>query len=245
MAGTDMDNQEHFVLAVGASGSDGLQDMCDLLAEIPERLSATILCTLHRPPDRKSYLHEVLQRRSKVEVRIASDGERLKLGCCYIGLPAQPLTLTNLRRALLIPISSENRARTVDLLFSSVAAHAAGSGLGVVLAGSLSDGSRGIEAIKRAAGAVFARAPWDTAVMGMPAHAIARAGPLHLVAAVPDLAREIVRRCGLAHRLPDQQPASADSVELLEPAGFQRRPRRAGLQPATTLPMLVEQTKSL
>ena len=82
-----MDNGKHFVVAVGASGADGLQDMCNFLSELPKKLSATILCTLHRPPDKQSSLAEVLQRASTLEIIIPSDGESLRPGRRYIGLP--------------------------------------------------------------------------------------------------------------------------------------------------------------
>jgi two-component system chemotaxis response regulator CheB len=217
-----MDKDEHIVVAVGASGADGLQDMCYLLSELPARLSATILCNLHRPPDMTSWLDEVLRRQSKIEVRIASDGEWLRRGCCYIGLPAQHLTLTTLRRACLISHRKEHRGKTVDLLFNSVAVHAADRGLGVVLSGSLSDGALGVQAIKLAGGVVVARPPRDSSVMGMPAYAIERAAPLHFVGAIPDLAQEIVRRCGLADRRPVQPSARADAMQRLLPASHQR-----------------------
>ncbi|HEY6430532.1 MAG TPA: chemotaxis protein CheB [Acetobacteraceae bacterium] len=240
-----MDNGKHFVVAVGASGADGLQDMCNFLSELPKKLSATILCTLHRPPDKQSSLAEVLQRASTLEIIIPSHGESLRPGCCYIGLPDRHLTLTTLRRACLVPHRKEHRGKTVDLLFDSIAAHAADSGLGVVLAGSLSDGSRGLRAIKLAGGAVFARPTRNSAVMDMPAHAIAEGAPLHLIGAVPDLAREIVRRCGVAQRRSVQQPASTCPHELIKSANPAPRADDAELKPTLTLPILPERTKSL
>jgi two-component system chemotaxis response regulator CheB len=241
-----MNEDKHSVVAVGASGANGLEDMCNLLSKLPEKLSAIILCTLHRPPDKESYLAEVLQRASKVEVKIASDGENLRSGCCYIGLPAQHLTLTTLRRACLIPHGKEHRGRTVDLLFDSVAAHAAGRGLGVVLAGSLSDGSRGIQAIKLAGGAVFARPTQDSAVMDMPAHAIARGSPLHLVAAVTDLAQEIVRQCGVEPNVFRFNSPRGLSDWAIRSGDFERRANDAAVKPtlAPTLRTLSERTTS-
>jgi two-component system chemotaxis response regulator CheB len=46
----------------------------------------------------------------------------------------------------------KHRNRTVDILFNSVAAHARGGVIGVVLSGSLDDGSRGLAAIAHAGG---------------------------------------------------------------------------------------------
>lgn len=190
-----MTDNKHFVVAVGASGSNGLQEMCSLLSELPETLSATLMCILHRAPERESNLARVLQRGSKFEVRIASDGENLLRGRCYIGLPDRHLTLESAQRACLIPHRQELRGKTVDLLFDSVAAHAGDAGIGVVLSGSLSDGSWGIQAIKGAGGAGLVCRPRDNAIMDMPAYAIARAAPPDFVGSVLGLAKEIIGRC--------------------------------------------------
>jgi two-component system chemotaxis response regulator CheB len=205
-----MEDEKHLIVGVGASGSSGLRDMRELISRLPERLPATILCTLHRPPDLESALALVLQRQSNMEIKIASNGEGLRLGCCYIGLPARHLTLAARRRAHLVPHLRAHRGKTVDLLFDTIAAHAGDSGMGIVLAGSLGDGSRGIRAIKLAGGAVFARATPDSALLDMPARAVAHGGPLHLVGEIAELAREIVRRCGAKDRDPALQQASPD-----------------------------------
>lgn len=215
MKGTGIEDDKHLIVAVGASGADGLRDMRDLLSGLPEGLSATILCTLHRPPDRESELAWVLRRRSKMEVKIASNGERLRRGCCYIGMPAQHLTLTTGRRVYLLPHIKQHRGKTVDLLFNSVATHAKRNGIGVVLAGSLGDGSQGLQSIKLAGGAVFARSTRDTDLKGMPANAVARAGPLHLVDEIDNLARGIVRRCELDQYRLVQQPAIVNVAGLV------------------------------
>lgn len=82
-----------YFIAIGASGSDGLDDIKALLAGLPDPLSAIVLVALHRPWDRLSHLRDILARASHLPVVIAVDGDRLQLGTCYIGEPAEHLTL--------------------------------------------------------------------------------------------------------------------------------------------------------
>jgi two-component system chemotaxis response regulator CheB len=72
------------------------------------------------------------------------------------------------------------RNRTIDALFRSVAAHAGSEMIGVVLSGSLDDGSRGLAAIKAAGGTSMVLTPNRRGRKGMPENAINYDGPLNL-----------------------------------------------------------------
>jgi two-component system, chemotaxis family, protein-glutamate methylesterase/glutaminase len=184
----------HGIVAVGGSGSQGLQDMVDLVAGLPATLPAAILLSLHRPAHRPSNLASILQRASRLPVEVVVDARRLRPGVCYIGEPSQHLVLGSAGWLGVIddPHHCYQNA-TIDLLFESVAKFFAGQMLGVVLAGCLADGSSGLRAINRAGGISMARTPCSQAFGDMPRNAISRAGPLHFVGAVAALSREIVR----------------------------------------------------
>ena len=180
------------VVAVGASGSGGLLDMAHLLSLLPASFPGVVLLTLHRPVDRPSNLARILQRVSALPVMVARRVQSLRPGTCYVGEPAAHLSLRSPNAIELIADPRHDyRNRTIDLLFDSVAGHAAGRGIGVVLSGSLADGSRGLTAITKAGGVSMARDPWQHFEGDMPRNAIASAGPLHCVDYVPGLARAI------------------------------------------------------
>jgi CheB methylesterase len=82
-----------YIIAIGASGGEGLQDMVDLLNVLPKPLAAIVMLVLHRPVDRISHLQAVLSRRSGLHVIVASEAERKEMGTCYIGEPDGHLTL--------------------------------------------------------------------------------------------------------------------------------------------------------
>ncbi len=179
-------------IAVGASGSEGLNDIKALLVALGPLSNAIMMVVLHRPFDKPSYLREVLQTATRSPVLVAEQGLKLEVGCCYIGEPAAHLTLLAASFAGITgdPLKLE-RNRTVDLLFNSVAAQAGVQGIGVVLSGNLDDGSRGIAAINAAGGQtmVILRAARPA---GMPENAINYDGPIDVIGSAEEIGHTIV-----------------------------------------------------
>ncbi|MEI9409908.1 chemotaxis protein CheB [Mesorhizobium salmacidum] len=137
-----------FFVAIGASGSDGLSDIKDLLSELPKYLQAIVLVVLHRPSDRVSHLREILGKWSNMPVLIADEDDVFHVGNCYIGQPDAHLALAARSNVDLVEGAGHiHRGQTVDILFNSVAVHAQSRAIGIVLSGALSDGSRGLAAI--------------------------------------------------------------------------------------------------
>jgi chemotaxis response regulator CheB len=83
------------------------------------------------------------------------------------------------------------RNRTIDALFRSVAAHAGSEMIGVVLSGSLDDGSRGLAAIKAAGGTSMVLTPNRRGRKGMPENAINYDGPIDKIGTPEQIAVEI------------------------------------------------------
>ncbi|GJE45012.1 chemotaxis protein CheB [Methylobacterium soli] len=184
-----------FFVAIGASGPRGLNDIERLLARLPPDLRAVVLIVLHRPWDRVSYLREVLNRHSAIPIHIAEDGERLRNGYGYIGEPGAHLALAaNSLGDLIADPRNLHRNRTVDALFRSVAAHARGRFIGVVLSGALDDGSRGLAAIHEAGGVTMVLTPHDPPGRGMPENAIGYDGPIDFIGTPEAIAANIVER---------------------------------------------------
>jgi two-component system chemotaxis response regulator CheB len=181
-----------YFIAIGASGSDGLDDIKALVAGLPDPLAAIVLVVLHRPWDRLSHLRDILARASHLPVVIAEDGDRLQLGTCYVGEPAEHLTLAAKSRVhLLDDPTNSYRNRTIDALFRSVAAHAGSRMIGIVLSGSLDDGSRGLAAIKAAGGKTMVLTANKSGGRGMPEHAINCSGASDKIGTPEQIAEEI------------------------------------------------------
>jgi two-component system chemotaxis response regulator CheB len=184
-----------FIVAIGASGGSGFSDTQRLLEKFPENLSATVLVVLHRPVDSVSYLSEALGYKSTLPVRVAKQGEKLKIRHCYIGEPGKHLVIgAGPIAKLLNDPENRYRNRTVDTLFYSIAQHGGHNIIGVVLSGSLDDGSHGLAAIQRVGGITMVLTPQEGADGGMPEHAIRFNPSVEFVGSVRHIAAEIAAR---------------------------------------------------
>jgi two-component system chemotaxis response regulator CheB len=154
-------------VAIGASGRQGLVDLRALLRALPASIDAIVLVVVHRPWEQVSRLRDVLARETELSVVVAEEHEQFRAGVVYVGEPSQHLTLAA-RSFGEITLDPEQRYRnrTVDLLLNSVALHGGRRTVGVILNGSLDDGSRGLAALHHA---------------GMPENAIAYDGPIDFV----------------------------------------------------------------
>lgn len=182
-----------FFVAVGASGSEGLQDVKSLLHALPDAIPAVIMVVLHRPSDRISFLRDILARSCAMPVVIAKDAEEFVPGTCYIGEPDGHLTLVARNLAHLVSGGhDEHRNRSVDMLFSSLADHAGSRVIGVVMSGALDDGSRGLAAIHLVHGLTMVlepgHKPW-----GMQQNAINYDGPINFIGSGVEIAEMIGR----------------------------------------------------
>jgi two-component system chemotaxis response regulator CheB len=166
-----------------------------LLAGLPAGLPAAVLVVLHRAVERESRLAEVLARRTRLRVVTAHEGDALTQGVCYVGTPAQHLTIDRDLRITLLR-DGFYRGHSIDALFHSLARHAGPRTIGVVLSGLQKDGTLGLLAIKESGGVAFVQDPAEALYAEMPTSAIAADGQIDLVAPVSALAREIRRRVG-------------------------------------------------
>jgi two-component system chemotaxis response regulator CheB len=173
-------NQPYFI-AIGASGSEGLDDIINLLGAWPNNVHAVVMVVLHRSSDEISYLQEILARSSRLPIVVAEPGQLLQPNICYIGEPDGALTMSSEGLAFLVE-GADNRLRnrTVDTLFDSVALHAGKRAVGIVLSGSLDDGSRGLAAIHAAGGLTMVLDPAHKPV-GMQQNAIDYDGTISFI----------------------------------------------------------------
>jgi two-component system, chemotaxis family, protein-glutamate methylesterase/glutaminase len=204
-----MTNSPPDIVAIGASAG-GLEALEKLLLQLPPDLSAAIVVVLHRPVDRTSYLAEILARLIKMPVVMPKEGEHLRHGTCYIGLPDRHLTVGPNANAHLLP-DGFYRGHCIDALFQSLARHAGKRTIAVILSGMLKDGSLGLTAIKEAGGIALVQSPEDAAFPDMPRNAIIYNETIDFIGPIDAIAEQIRRRVGEA------QPNRSD-VQTSSPA---------------------------
>src|SRR5262249_28063022 len=115
---------------------------------------------------------EIMSRSGPLPASHALDGEPIEHGRIYIAPPDHQL-LVERGRVRVLRCPKENRMRpAADPLFRSAARVYGPRVIGVVLTGTLDDGTAGLLAIKRRGGVVAAQDPQDALYPGMPRSAL-------------------------------------------------------------------------
>ena len=158
------------VVGIGASAG-GLDEMQDLLRHVPWDSMAFVVVQ-HLAPHHDSSLVEILQRSSKIEVVTAQDNMRLEANRVHVIPPNVELAV--LHGVLhLLPLTRRPDVRSsVDFFFRTLAADQGVAAIGIVLSGTGSDGTIGLEEIEDAGGITFVQDPGSAKYDGVPRSAL-------------------------------------------------------------------------
>jgi two-component system, chemotaxis family, CheB/CheR fusion protein len=177
------------VVGIGASAG-GLEAVSEFLAELPAATGMAFVLVQHLDPGHASMLSEILGKKGVIPVAEAEDGMAVAADHMYVIPPNAGLALRQ-GRLHLTPRADGNRALgLVDALFHSLAAECGQNAIGVVLSGTGSDGSRGIEAIWEAGGIAFAQRPESARFGSMPKSAL-QTGCVDFELAPGEIARKL------------------------------------------------------
>lgn len=178
------------VVGVGASAG-GLEAFSQLLAALSPDIGMAFVLVQHLDPDHASALTEILSRASPLPVSEIHDGMPVLINHVYVIPPDTALTLVG----GVLKMEPHRRAlaphRSIDAFFESLAHDQREHAVGIVLSGTASDGTIGLEAIKAEGGITFAQD--DSAkYTSMPRSAFA-AGCVDLVLSPSEMGKELVR----------------------------------------------------
>ena len=160
------------LVAIGASAG-GLEALSELLSALPPKSEAAYVVIQHLDPTHKSFLTELLAKKTAMPVLPISDGMSVEPAKVYVIPPNVSVTLSGDHLRLTPRNREAERHHPVDRFFISLADERADAAIGVVLSGGDADGALGVQAIKHAGGITFAQAPQSARFPSMPQHAIA------------------------------------------------------------------------
>jgi len=182
--------QQTKIVVIGASAG-GIEALNELMPALSPDFRAPILLVVHIPPDSPSLLPKILARAGTVRTKTADDGERAENGVLYVAPPDRHL-IVEADGTLRTPRGPrENRHRpSVDPLFRSAALAYGPHAIGVILSGTLDDGTAGLLAIQRRGGITIVQDPDDAAYPAMPRSAIAHVDVDHVLP-VRDIAKQL------------------------------------------------------
>jgi two-component system CheB/CheR fusion protein len=193
------------VVGVGASAG-GLEAFSQLLAALPADSGMAFVLVQHLAPTHPSALAEILSRTTTMPVLEVVDEPTVQPNHVYVIPPARNMVISG-GRLQLFPRPSAGVHHPVDEFFRSLAEDRKHGAIGVVLSGTASDGTLGLEAIKAEGGITFAQ-DGSARHEGMPHSAIA-SGMVDFVLLPDSIARELVRIARHPYSAPDDGDLAA------------------------------------
>jgi two-component system chemotaxis response regulator CheB len=184
-------NADFDTVALAASAG-GLQALSQILASLPPDFPATVVIVQHLDPRHRSLMADILNRRTRLQVKQAEEGDRLCPSTVYIVPPNRHLLVNPDGTLSLSQSELVHFVRpSADLLFESVAASYKHRAIAVVLTGTGSDGAMGVQAIKKMNGTVIAQDERTSEFFGMPGAAI-QSGNVDFILPLDEIAAALV-----------------------------------------------------
>lgn len=180
------------IVAVGASAG-GLEAFSLLLDALPAGLSLAFVFIQHLEPTRASMLAELLSAHTRMKVQQAVTGMTVAHGNVYVIPPGFQLSLEKGLLRLTRPSRRAEARLPFDFFLRSLAEECGDQAICVVLSGTGSDGSLGVQAIRDRGGLVLVQNPHQAAYAGMASSAIAT-GAADKVLSVQGIAEILIDR---------------------------------------------------
>src|SRR5438552_14692170 len=181
------------VVCLGASAG-GLEPFTKLLECLPATTGMAFIIIQHLDPSHPSALPPLLSKKSALPVTEAKDGVPVRRDHIYVIPPDTVMTLSG-GALRLATRASEKKFMPIDSFMRSLAAELESLAVGVILSGTATDGTLGLEAIKAEGGVTFAQDEKSAQYPGMPASAAA-SGCVDFVLPPADIAKELVKLVG-------------------------------------------------
>jgi two-component system chemotaxis response regulator CheB len=158
----------NFIVVVGTSAG-GMNALIELVSQLKEDIDAAFFIVMHLSRTSISdFLVHRLQPHTSLKCEVAKEDASIEKGHIYVAAPNQHL-LVKKNKIILGGGPEENRWRpSIDVLFRSAAAAYSTRVIGVVLTGSLDDGTTGMLAIKRSGGTCIVQDPNEAEYPDMP-----------------------------------------------------------------------------
>ncbi|MCC5618780.1 chemotaxis protein CheB [Nostoc sp. CHAB 5836] len=179
------------IVAIAASAG-GLTALVKVLSTLKAQFPAAIAIVQHLAPEHRSFMAEILSRRTDITVKQAQEGDCLTPGTAYVAPPNLHLLVNGDGTLSLSQSELVHFLRpSADLLFESVATTYKDRAIALVLSGTGSDGAMGVEAIKKMGGTVIVQDVKTAEFSGMPSAAI-QTGNIDFILPLDEISNTLV-----------------------------------------------------
>lgn len=158
--------ESHRIIVIGSSAG-GVQALILLVRALPRFFAAPICISQHLPSTRESTLVAILTRSGRLPVLHPRDGMALRDGIIFLAPPGHNMSLST-QGVVLTPVPLQRPSPSIDCLFESLALEYGPRVIGVILTGLLTDGTAGMQSIKRMGGTTIIQDPREALYPDMP-----------------------------------------------------------------------------
>lgn len=156
-----------------AASAGGLEAVSLLVQNLPRSANAIYVIAQHMSPTHKSVLTSLIARETSLPVVELSRVTEPEAGTIYVTPPDTDVVFEDGKLRLRNPAGHPATPKpSADRLFQSLAKECGENCVGIVLSGTGSDGSYGVQSIREAGGITIAQEPGSAKYDGMPASAI-------------------------------------------------------------------------
>jgi len=164
-------NGKQYIVGIGSSAG-GLEALKAFFDVMPPDSGMTFVVVQHMDPTHKSLLSELLSEHSKMKVAEITDGIKIKPNSVYVLPPNKDLVIKNGFLKLQRPKEARAIRKAIDHFFSSLAKDQKNNAVGIILSGTGTDGTIGLQEIKAKGGITLVQDPKSSQFSGMPKSAI-------------------------------------------------------------------------
>ncbi|MBO9703878.1 MAG: PAS domain-containing protein [Sporocytophaga sp.] len=183
-------NNSFPIIGIGASAG-GLEAIMEFFDNLRQEVNAAFVIIQHLSPDYKSMMPQLLLKHTKMQIHEAQEDIIIEAGCIYVITPSRNITLSNNRLKLHQKKAGKTPNMAIDIFFKSLADERGPNAIGVVLSGTGTDGTKGLEEIRSAGGLAVVQDPKSAKFDGMPKNAI-DTGNADMILAVNQMPEEIL-----------------------------------------------------
>ena len=199
------------VIGIGASAG-GLEALSALLAGLPGDTGMAFVVIQHLDPHHESKLGGILAKCTVMTVLDATDGVEILPDHVYVIPPNTAITVEGAALRLVERDPSRVPHLPIDQFFRSLATERTSGAIGILLSGSGTDGTLGMEMIKAEGGITFAQDSESAKFASMPESA-ARSGCVDRVLPPAEIARELGRISQYPYVAPGDTPEDTPGDE--------------------------------
>ena len=190
------------VVGIGASAG-GLGSLEAFFDHMPSSTGMAFVIIQHLSPDFKSLMDEILARHTEMAISIVTHGMTVEPNHVYLIPASKELRIVD--RQFRLAEFTESIHKPIDIFFRSLAESCGSNCTGIVLSGTGSDGTDGIQVIFREGGLTIGESVESAEFDGMPRSAAAT-GCLDYVLAAQEIAPLLVKHAvAPLKRLPKNQ----------------------------------------